>query len=113
MGAPMRYLGAAMLALVVNLSAAARADDISNACETMTLCPGIKGGGRILDCLAQNINALDESCLSTLGRQWLIRRMQAEEKRAAGQAPACACPAGTSAPAPGGAPPSGSTPPQQ
>jgi hypothetical protein len=98
----MRYLGFAILALVVNLSPAARADDIANACETKTLCPGVKGGGgRILDCLAQNINTLNESCLSTLGRQWLIRRMQAQAKRAAGgQAPATAPPAGTGAPAP-------------
>lgn len=91
----MRYLGVAVLALVFNLSVAARANDISDACDTKTLCPGIKGGGPILDCLGQNINALNESCLSTLGRQWLIRRMHAQAKR---QAPASAPPAGANAP---------------
>ena len=96
----MRYLGIAVLALVLNLSAAAQANDISHACDTKTLCPGIKGGGgRILDCLAQNINTLNETCLSTLGRQWLINRMQAQAKRGApGQAPAGAPTAGSNAP---------------
>jgi hypothetical protein len=108
----MRYLGVAALALVLSIPAAAQENDISAACDTKTLCPGVKGGGRILDCLGKNIESLDQSCLSTLGRQWLTRRMQEQAKRAAkGQAPAGAPPAGTSAPAPGAAPPAGTSTP--
>jgi hypothetical protein len=108
----MRYLAVAALALVLSIPAAAQENDISAACDTKTLCPGVKGGGRILDCLGKNIESLDQSCLSTLGRQWLTRRMQEQAKRAAkGQAPAGAPPAGTSAPSPGAAPPAGTSTP--
>ena len=43
----MRYLGVAALALVLSVPAAAQENDVSAACDTKTLCPGVKGGGRL------------------------------------------------------------------
>jgi hypothetical protein len=74
----MRNFGIATFAFLFAVSGNADADTVWRACNVKVLCPNVTpGGGRILDCLKDHIDTLQQPCLSAIGLTTLVNHRKA------------------------------------